>query len=64
VKFSTQVTPVILQNPHPDIKMEYYRDAAYTQLITGDNFSYGADTRVYVKAVSAYCSETRGFIDF
>lgn len=64
VKFSTQVTPVILQNPHPDIKMEYYRDAAYTQLINGDNFSYGADTRVYVKAVSAYCSETRGFIDF
>lgn len=64
VKLSTQVTPFILQNPHPDIKMEYYRDAAYTQLINSDNFSYNADTRVYVKAVSAYCSETRGFIDF
>lgn len=64
VKFSTQVTQVILQNPHPDIKMEYYRDAAYTQLINSDNFSYNADARVYVRAVSAYCSDTRGFIDF
>lgn len=64
VKFSTQVTPVILQNPHPDIKVEYYRDAAFTQLINGDNFSYSADTRVYVKAVSKYCTETRAFIDF
>ncbi|SHK04352.1 T9SS type B sorting domain-containing protein [Epilithonimonas mollis] len=64
VKLSTQVTPVILQNPHPDIKMEYYRDAAYTQLINEDNFIYSNDIRIYVKAVSKYCSETRDFIDF
>jgi hypothetical protein len=64
VKFSTQVTPVIFAKSAPGYQNGILQNAAYTQLITGDNFSYGADTRVYVKAVSAYCSETRGFIDF
>ena len=64
IKFSTQVTPVILQNPHPDLKVEYYKDSAYTQLITGDDFTYKVDTRVYVKVRSAYCSDVTGFIDF
>lgn len=64
IKFSTQVTPVILQNPHPDLKVEYYKDSAYTQLITGDDFTYKVDTRVYVKVRSAYCNDVAGFIDF
>lgn len=64
IKFSTQVTPVILQNPHPDLKVEYYKDSAYTQLITGDDFTYKVDTRVYIKVKSAYCSDVTGFIDF
>ena len=64
VKFSTQITPVILQNPHPDLKVEYYKDSAYTQLITSDGFTYKVDTRVYVKVRSAYCGDVTGFIDF
>lgn len=64
IKFSTQVTPVILQNPHPDLKVEYYKDSAYNQLIIGDDFTYKVDTRVYVKVKSAYCGDVKGFIDF
>lgn len=60
VKFSTQVTPAILLNPHSDLKVEYYNGS---QLL-GDNFSYQTDTRISVKVVSKYCTDVTGFIDF
>ncbi len=60
VKFSTQVTPLILLNPHSDLKVEYYNGS---QLL-GDNFSYQTDTRISVKVVSKYCADVTGFIDF
>lgn len=60
VKFSTQVTPAILLNPHSDLKVEYYNGA---QLL-GDNFSYQTNTRISVKVVSKYCTDVTGFIDF
>jgi gliding motility-associated-like protein len=60
VKFSTQVTPLILLNPHSDLKVEYYNGS---QLL-GDNFSYQTDTRISVKVVSKYCTDVTGFIDF
>ncbi|WP_051230773.1 T9SS type B sorting domain-containing protein [Epilithonimonas caeni] len=66
VKFSTQVTPVILQNSFPGMKVQYYRTASYadTDLISTDNFTYSTDTRVYVKVSSDYCTDVRSFIDF
>ena len=65
VKLSTDVTPLILVNPHPDLIVRYYRDAAMsTAQLLSDNFSYQTDTRVYVKVDSKYCSEVTGFIDF
>lgn len=65
IKFSTQVTPVILLNPHSDLTAKYYKDAAMSasQLLP-DDFIYQTDTRVYVKIVSKYCSDVSGFIDF
>ena len=60
VKFSTDVTPLILLNPNADLKVEYYRGAT----LLGDNFSYTGDTRVNVKVISKYCSDVTGFIDF
>lgn len=64
VKFSTDVTPLILLNPHPDLTVQYYSDATMSTQLLPDNFSYQVDTRVYVKVVSKYCSEVTGFIDF
>ena len=65
VKFSTDVTPLILLNPHADLTVRYYRDAAMsTTQVLGDSFSYQTDTRIYVKVVSKYCADVTGFIDF
>lgn len=64
VKFSTQVTPVIFQNPHPDLAIKYYSDAAMSSPISSDSFTFTTDTRVYVKISSRYCSDVTGFIDF
>lgn len=64
VKFSTDVTPSILLNPHPDLTVRYYRDATMSTQVLGDNFSYQTDTRIYVKVVSKYCNDVTGFIDF
>ncbi|MNK61763.1 hypothetical protein D3C87_809290 [compost metagenome] len=64
VKFSTDVTPSILLNPHPDLTVRYYRDATMSTQALGDNFSYQTDTRIYVKVISKYCSDVNGFIDF
>ena len=64
VKFSTDVTPSILLNPHPDLTVRYYTDATMSTQALGDNFSYQNDTRIYVKVISKYCSDVTGFIDF
>ncbi|TDX85970.1 T9SS type B sorting domain-containing protein [Epilithonimonas xixisoli] len=60
VKFSTDVTPLILLNPHADLKVEYYLGST----LLSDNFFYSNTTRVNVKVVSKYCADVTGFIDF
>ncbi len=62
VVFSTDVTPVILANS-ASFTVNYYSNAAMTALLA-DNFSFTADTRVYVKVSSTYCADVTGFIDF
>ena len=61
IDFST-VTPVILPN-HISFTVEYFADPAYTTPLP-DNWSYSADTTVYVRATSAVCPTTFAQIDF
>lgn len=64
VVFSTDVTPVILTNSNL-FTVTYYTNADYTSnQITTDNWTFTADTRVYVKVSSIHCPEVKGFIDF
>ncbi len=63
VKFSTQVTPVILQNS-TKFTTQYYRDAVMMDEILTDDWSFTTNTRVWVKVTSLYCGSVSGYIDF
>ncbi|QIG90496.1 gliding motility-associated C-terminal domain-containing protein [Chryseobacterium sp. POL2] len=62
VKFSTDVTPIILQNSALYSAAKYYKNAAMTDLITTDNWSFAVDTPVWVKVTPNYCAPISAMI--
>lgn len=62
VKFSTDVTPIILQNSALYSAPKYYKNAAMTDLITTDNWSFAVDTPVWVKVTPNYCAPISAMI--
>jgi len=62
VKFSTQVTPLILPNA-ASYTITYYGNAAMTDVLPND-WSYNAPTTVYVQVTSPYCPPVNGTINF
>ncbi len=56
------VTPTILPN-HSSFTVEYFANAALTQSLP-NNWSYSANTTIYVRATSPYCPAEIQTIDF
>jgi len=62
IKFSTQVTPVILQNAS-SYTVTYYGNETMTEVLP-DQWTYNTPTTVYVSVTSEYCSPVKGSINF
>ncbi|WP_374329436.1 T9SS type B sorting domain-containing protein [Soonwooa sp.] len=55
--FSTDVTPYILTNSSHFDDIKYYTNAAMTNLITTDKWSFATDTDVWIKVKTKLCAE-------